>query len=273
MISAPHEGKEKSNLAKVRQSIKTRMNVIFALLVRDMRTRFGRSHLGYLIAVAWPLVHLAVIVAMVSLANRVMPIGTDPAVFVATGVMPYILCLYPARMMCFAIDANRSLFLFPVVKPLDMMIARACIEFLTAFVVVIIFCTCLLALGIEIIPPNVAVWASSLFATVYFSICLGVFNTICYSLTKAWNVVFIGLILVMYATSGTFVLPSTFSPEFRAIVWFNPLLHCVEWLRSAYYEGYGDDMLSKGYVLWAATGFLFAGLVGERFARGKLLSS
>lgn len=257
---------------QLRETAQARANVISALLIRDMRTRFGRSHLGYLIAIAWPLTHLTVIVIMVSVANRVMPMGTDPSVFVATGVMPYILCLYPARMMCFAIDANRSLFLFPVVKPLDMMIARACIEFLTAFTVVIIFCTALLALGVEIIPQNVSTWASALFGTVYFSICLGIFNTVCYSLTKAWNVVFIAIILVMYSTSGTFVLPSTFSPDVREIMWFNPLLHCVEWLRSAYYEGYGDDMLSKSYVLWVATGFLFFGLLGERFARGKLLS-
>lgn len=272
MVPTSMEEYGETKLFKVKKSIQTRSNVIAALLLRDMRTRFGRSHLGYLIAIAWPLVHLIVIVAMVTLANRVMPIGTDPAVFVATGVMPYILCLYPARMMCFAIDSNRSLFLFPVVTPLDMMIARACIEFLTAFVVVIIFCTGLVALGVEIIPSNIGLWASALFGTVYFSICLGVFNTVCYSLTKAWNVIFIGIMLLMYATSGTFILPSTFSPEFRSIVWFNPLMHCVEWLRSAYYEGYGDDMLSKAYVLWMATGFLFAGLVGERFARGKLLS-
>ncbi|MCF1480478.1 hypothetical protein FS782_26075 [Agrobacterium vitis] len=255
------------------EKIKSRCKVIGALILRDMRTRFGRSHLGYLIAIAWPLVHLTVIVCMVSLANRVMPLGTESSVFVATGVIPYILCLYPARMMCFAIDSNKSLFLFPVIRPIDMIVARAVVEFLTAFTVVFIFCITLYAFGVDIMPPNVALWASSLLATVYFSICFGVLNTVCFTLFKMWNAIFIGCILIMYASSGTFALPQTFSPEVRAIIWFNPLLHCVEWLRSAYYEGYGDDMLSKTYLLWFSTFLLFLGLTGERFLRGKLMSS
>ncbi|RAS07158.1 capsular polysaccharide transport system permease protein [Ensifer adhaerens] len=257
---------------KIQLSLETRINVIFALLIRDMRTRFGRSHLGYLIAVAWPLTHLVVIVVIVSFANSIMPLGTDSSVFVATGVMPYILCLYPARMMLHAIEANRALFLFPVISPLDMIISRAIIEFLTAFAVIIVFCSGLLVAGVEIIPQNVATWSGAIFSIVYFSICMGVLNTVIFTLTKAWAVIFIGLILLMYSTAGIFVLPSTYSPEFRWVAWYNPLLHCVEWLRSAYYEGYGDDMLSKVYVLSFATCLLFAGLVGERFVRGKLMT-
>ncbi len=254
-------------------SLQRRLSVIFAIMIRDMRTRFGRSHLGYLVAIAWPLVHLSALVSMMLYANRVIPLGTDPAVFVVTGVLPYILCLYPARMMGYAVEANKSLFLFPVVRVFDVITARAIVEFLTAFTVVIIFCSVLMVFGVEIVPNNVPDWAYAVIATVYLSICMGFVNTIVSSLFRMWHVMFVLLMFLMYATAGVFVLPSTLSAEVRDVMWFNPLLHCVEWIRSTYYEGYGDDMLSRGYVLWVATICLMVGLLGERFLRGKLLSS
>ena len=54
------------------------------------------------------------------------------------------------------------------------------------------------------------------------------------------------------------------------IIWFNPMLHAIEWLRSAYYESYGADMLNRGYLLGYASLTLFLGLILERGVRGKL---
>ncbi|WP_440658033.1 ABC transporter permease [Ensifer adhaerens] len=253
--------------------IEQRGRVIFAIMMRDMRTRFGRSHVGYMIAIAWPLVHLSVLVSMMLYANRVLPFGTDPAVFVVSGVLPYILCLYPARMMGYSVEANRALFLFPVVNVFDVIVARAVIEFLTAFVVAIIFCGALLSFGVDILPVNYSAWAGGVLATVYLSISMGVLNTVISSIFKMWHVAFVLLMFLMYATAGVFVLPSSFSPGVRAFMWYNPLLHCVEWVRSSYYDGYGGEMLSKEFVFWVATSCLMLGLLGERFLRGKLLGT
>ena len=102
---------------------------------------------------------------------------------------------------------------------------------------------------------------------------MGIINAILASLFKMWHVVFVVIMAILYVSSGVFILPSSLPQNIRDILWFNPLLHFVEWIRSAYYEGYGDDMLSKSYVLWMATVFIMIGLAGERFARGKLLTA
>lgn len=247
-------------------------NIVGALILRDLRTRYGRTHLGYLMAVAWPLSHLVTIVTLMSLANRVTPLGNDPAVFVSSGVMPYILCLYPARMMGIAIETNKPLFLFPVIKPIYIILSRGIIEFLTAFLVVILFFVGALAYGVDIIPPDPAMWGAAVSSTIYLSVCMGFFNTIVSSIFKMWNILFLVVMFALYSTSGVFILPSTLSQEMRDAMWFNPLVHCVEWIRASYYEGYGDDMLSPAYLIGVATCFLFLSLLGERFLRGKLLA-
>lgn len=254
-------------------TLRAKWNVIYALMLRDMRTRFGRSYLGYLVAIAWPLVHLGGIVVVMTYANRFLPMGGDPSVFIATGVMPYVLCLYPSRMMGYSIELNKPLFLFPAVKALDLMFSRAIIEFLTAFVVVLLFGFCAFLVGVDLTPLDIETGATAILATVYFAISVGILNTIISSIIKFWHIVFIVIMLALYLGAGIFVLPSSFPASVQNIMWYNPLFQCVEWLRSAYYEGYGDTMLSKSYLMSLATICLFLGLLGERFIRGKLLSS
>ncbi|NVD39786.1 ABC transporter permease [Ensifer sp. HO-A22] len=257
----------------MKEAINARLAVIHALMLRDMRTRFGRSYLGYLIAIAWPLTHLVAIVVLTTYANRIMPLGGDPAVFISTGVMPYVLCLYPSRMMGYAIELNKPLFLFPAVKPLDLIVSRGIIEFLTAFVVVFLFFCGAAVAGVDLMPIDIETGATAILATVFFAISVGVLNTIISALFKFWHIIFIIVMLILYMTAGVFLLPTAMPQRVQDVIWYNPLFQCVEWLRSAYYEGYGDAMLSKGYLLSFAVTCLFLGLLGERFIRGKLLSS
>lgn len=253
--------------------LRFRLNVILALMLRDMRTRFGRSHLGYFVAIGWPLAHLVSIVGVAAFINKVLPLGTDPAVFVATGALPYILCLYPARMIGQSVVSNKPLFLFPIVSAFDVITSRIIIEFITAFIVVIIFGSGLYVLGVDIIPIDTSVAASAILATVFFSISMGVLSTVIISFFPFWGIAFVVIMVLLYGFAGVFVLPSNLSEGMREVIWYNPLFHCVEWIRSAYYEGYGDDMLSRSYLLWFAATSLLLGLLGERFVRGKLLLS
>ena len=256
-----------------RESLNARFTLIHALMLRDMKTRFGGSYLGYLVAIAWPLTHLVAIVVISGYVNRIIMVGGDPEVFIATGVAPYILCLYPARLMGYAIELNKPLFLFPIVRPIDLIVSRAIIEFLTAFVVIAIFTAAAYMYGIEILPMNYETGATALLAIVYFGVSVGILSTIISSLFKFWHILIIVIMLILYMTAGVLLPPSAVPPQVQEWLWYNPIFQCVEWLRSAYYEGYGDTYLSKTYLMSLASVCLFLGLLGERYVRGMLLSS
>ncbi len=256
---------------RLTDSLSGRAHIVYAVALRDIRTRFGRSYLGYLFAIAWPLTHLVGLVIMMGVARTVNPVGGNSAVFVSTGVIPYILCLYPARMMAMCMDANRGLFWFPIVKSFDIIVARMIVEFLTAFIVVSIFATGSLLLGLRIVPSDLTVAAIAVFATVYLSMSIGILSVIFVALTRFWYVAMAILMLPTYIFAGIFVPPQLLSPEWRYWMSWNPLFHCVLWLRSAYYDGFADGMLDKSYLLTFSTVCLLAGLMGERFLRGKVL--
>ena len=257
----------------LRDALRIQKRIIAALILRDMKTRFGRSHVGYLIAIAWPLLHMLGIMGAQIVTARVTPIGTDLAVFVGTGLLPYILCLYPARMMMFAIAVNRPLLLFSIVKTMDMVIARAILEILTATVVAMLLLFILYAADVDFRPIDLSEAVFAVLASIFLGISIGSLNAVMYVLFRmTWMIFFVVLMIGAYLTSGALILSANLSVEVRNVLWFNPLFQLVEWLRSAYYDGYGAASLSKIYVLGFALVCLFLGMLGEKIFRGRFYS-
>jgi capsular polysaccharide transport system permease protein len=254
-------------------AIASQVRVIYALILRDMRTRFGRSFLGYLVAIAFPLTHLLVLTASHVAIKRIAPVGTDHALFIATGILPYILCFYPARMIMLCIVQNHPLLAFPIVKPLDIMFARAALEVVIAFTVTIIYLLVLLTSDVEAVPLDAVEATAAILSTIFLGVGIGMLSAILYKLTRAWLAIQIGTMILLFASCGAFFVPTALSEEIRNILWYNPLLHSVEWLRLAYYEGYGEEMLSRQYLISVAVALFFISILGEKAIRGRIMMS
>lgn len=254
-----------------KRALTAQSRVVRALILRDMRTRFGRTFFGYVISVLWPLSHLATMMCVYLLARRLAPFGTSSSVFLATGILPYILCLYPARMIALSLVQNKPLLYFPVVKSFDVVLARGILEIVTAFWVVTLFSASLFVFGVDVTPvfPEEAIGA--IFATIFLGFSIGFFSAVLYSVMRAWIVFMIVALMVMYFASGALVIPSALSRNMQYYMSFNPLFHAVEWLRSAYYDGYGYGLISKTYLLSFSATLLFMALLAERFIRQFVL--
>ncbi len=249
------------------------IRVLRAVLMRDTRTRFGgrAGSVTYLIVVGLPLLHLSGLMLIPVVFSKGTPLGPDFAVFAATGVLPYILCLYPSRWTMLSLVENRPLLAFPVVSPPDLIIGRALLEVVVALTVTLIFLLVLYAAGFEVVPIDAAEATAAILSTIFFGVSLGFVSAVMLSLLPAWLFVHILLTICMYITSGALFLVRDLPPFIRDLIWYNPLFHCVEWLRLAYFAGYGGDMLSKSYLLGFATALLFAGTLGERLLRGRIM--
>ena len=65
-----------------------RLRVLFALMVREMGTTFGRSWGGYFWAIAEPLGGILLLSLAFGLALRTPPLGSSFMLFYATGYIP-----------------------------------------------------------------------------------------------------------------------------------------------------------------------------------------
>jgi capsular polysaccharide transport system permease protein len=254
------------------EALQIQSRVIGALVLRDMRTRFGRTFFGYVVIVGWPLSHLFVMMGIYLLMQRVAPIGTSLPVFLATGILPYILCLYPGRMIMVCLAQNHALLYFPIVKPIDVVLGRGILEIVTAFWVTTIFALSLYIFGVDIAPLHYQEAIQAVIVTIFFGFSYGFIGAILFKLMRAWIAPHLLILVLMYVTSGVFFVPTNLPEGIQNIIWYNPLMHCVEWLRSAYYDDYGYGMLDRGYVIGFATVLFVVGLITERMVRGRVLS-
>jgi capsular polysaccharide transport system permease protein len=244
--------------------------IISAIITQDMRTRFGRTHISYLLAVLWPLGHASFVVGGYVVINKISPLGGDPAVFLGTGILPYVLCLYPSRMIAMALITNRQLLHIPPVTPMHLLAARVILETVTAFIVAILFYFMLYLFDYEVAPLRPDVAAVAVGAAIFYGISIGVFMTALVGLGGVFALHFNVLILVIiYILSGIAIPPWMMSETALSYEYYNPIFNLIQWLRAAYYNTYDLDLININGVIWSALGFLLLGLLGERYFRGK----
>ena len=109
--------------------------MLFALVVREMNTKFGRSYGGYIWAIAEPLGGVMLLNLAFSLTVRRPPLGTNFPLFYATGIVPFFLFTGVSGAVASAIATNRGLLHYPVVSPLDAVFGKFILNFLTMLMV------------------------------------------------------------------------------------------------------------------------------------------
>ena len=250
---------------------RTQCRIIVALMLRDLKTRFLGSEFGFLISIAWPLIHILVLVGISVSLGRLAPYGDNAALWFATGIVPFMAFSYMARFIMLGIILNKPLLSFPKVKITDILIARALMEILSTGLVIIILMGIFWSLGIGFAPRDPVQAFYAIGACMLLGLGLGVVNSILAVAMPMWVTGFALVIIVLWLTSGVFFVAHALPQALRYPLSFNPVVHGVEWLRSAYYEGYGSNFIDKPYLLGHALFWLFLGFLLERAVRGRLL--
>ncbi|WP_338011783.1 ABC transporter permease [Methylobacterium sp. Leaf399] len=244
------------------------LHVMRALMLRDMRTRFGGSHFGYFIVVLWPVVHIFMLVAIYTFRHMPSPMSLPVTMFIASGAVPCLMFQYISREVMKSVMMNKPLTYYPQVKLIDVLFARIVVEIVTGFLGLLIVFAILIALGYDPRPadPFVAVQAYTM--AIMLGIGIGTINVGIVSFFPAWAMGYVLFSIIMYATSGVFFLPSLLPEKIYAIMKYNPLVQIIEWMRLAYEPNIGFSVDYTYMVLWVCVS-LTLGLMLERFVVRK----
>ena len=248
------------------------LNVINALLLRDIRTRAGKFYTGYLVIFLMPFAHLAVVLVVLTVLNRAPPIGTQPVIFYGLSVLPFVIFVYPARQLLMALPMNRPLLYFPRVKIVDVMVARAILETANGMAVAGVVLLVLFLATSEFEPRDPAGIMWALLLTLYVGIAWGAYNSLIATLFPFWFLAFNLCFPLIWMASGILINVHGLPAVIRDYLAFNPVLQCIEYIRYSYYEGYPVDILDPAYAFWFATCLLAFALLIERLFRRQLLS-
>jgi capsular polysaccharide transport system permease protein len=249
------------------------MNVIMALLLRDIRVRAGRYYVGYLVIFLMPFVHLTAVLAVFVALGRVPWVGTDSTIFFGISILPFVIYVYPSRQIVVALAANRPLLSFPRVKIVDIITARAILETVNGVAVSGVVFIVLFAVTLHFSPRDPFGMICAILLTLYFGVAYGFVNALIAHVFHFWNYAFNIQFPLIWITCGIIFNPHAIPSPYKEYLAYFPLLHCVEYIRFSYYEGYPDQILNVSFVFWTATGILALGMISERVGRRMMLSS
>ena len=245
------------------------VRTIGALIQREAVTRFGRTKLGYAWALIEPVAFLLLFVGIRSFVRDRVPFGDSVAVFLLTGILAARAALALAGSISRSITSNRSMLTYPLVQPLDTVIAKAILDVLTWIMVIAIIMFGMIVLLQADVSLNFPGLTAAILVTLTFGVCWGMLNASLYALLGFWPSVMGAIRLPMFITSGAFWLPIVLPPKAIAIVSWNPLLHCVEWMRNSLYLDY-VPVLDRAYPLEVSAVMLATALTLERVFRRQI---
>ena len=145
-------------------------HVLTAIMLRNIRTRFFGTGLGFLIALSWPLIHIGLLIMISALTGRAAPYGDDIVVFFATGLVPYMAFLYISRFMMISVQHTRPLLAFPIGKILALLFATAILEVLPSACSFLALAIVPTAFGTDLMPLDPVQAAFALAAAMLFGL-------------------------------------------------------------------------------------------------------
>lgn len=243
------------------------LRVIGALVLRETRSRFGRSQLGYLWAIAEPLGYVIVMSLLISTIGRHVPFGNDAALFFATGILPYFLFSKLVGSVSAAFDANEALLTYPIVKPIDTLLARGALEIATSALVMIVMFTGLTIVNQTPVPASMHVLAVAMIGLALFGFGVGTLNAVVGRTFNSWRQIYDTITRPLMLVSAVFFPLDSLPTELRDAVAMIPVAHGVELFRVGYYAGYRSTALDAGYLLAAGLVLSLVGLAAERAVR------
>ncbi len=237
------------------------LRTVSALIMREMATTYGRSPGGYVWALLEPAGAVAMLTLMFSLAMRVPPMGDNFALFYATGYLPFVLFNDMGSKIAGVISFSRPLLTYPAVTYIDALLARYLLTMLTHIVVgIVIFGGIIILLPTDSAPDVLKILKA--YAIIGFlGLSVGLMN--CYLMTAfpAWGRIWWVLTRPLFLISGIFFTYDDLPAIAQDILWYNPLLHGVGFMRTGFYLTYKGDYLSLLYVCSVSAMLAILGLL------------
>lgn len=239
----------------------TAPRAIFALVLREMVTSYGRSPGGYIWAVLEPAAAIALLAVAFSVAFDTPLLGASFPLFYATGYLPYMLFHDVTNKTGIAIRFSQPLLSFSAITWLDVVLARFSLNFLTHVVVgMIVLGTMFTGLETRAITYLPAI-ANAVLMGAVLALGVGMINAWAFLAFPVWERIWSVFTRPLFIASGVFFLFDDLPEWLQDFLWFNPLFHVTGEMRRGFYATYSPDYITPSYVYGFGLGLLLLGLM------------
>jgi ABC-2 type transport system permease protein/capsular polysaccharide transport system permease protein len=244
----------------VARSLGIQRRVIWALVLREILTRFGRHNIGFLWLFAEPMMFTLGVTALWTATKSVHGSNLSIVAFAVTGYSTVLLWRnMPARCIG-AIAPNLALLYHRNVRPIDIYLSRLVLEAAGA-TMSFVFLTCFFSfIGWMELPEDVLKIAVAWFMLAWFgsglALFLGALSESYETVDKLWH----PASYILFPLSGAAFLVDALPQQAQQVVLLLPMVHGIEYLREGYFGSELTAHYSLAYLALWNLGLTFFGL-------------
>jgi capsular polysaccharide transport system permease protein len=255
------------------KSLLVQKRIIGAIVYRLVKSEHGTTGLGYLSAFLKPLGQIIFFSMIFTFMSRNLPLGDNHTIFLASGIIPLHLCLTVINRIMSVDILGKPLLKHPMISPIDISIAVLLME---SGILIIVSLLVFLSVGL------IGLWDFRIdslliiITTALFAIAIG-FGVGLINLSikiriptypKIWQLMSMPLFII----SGVFYTTDRLPEAVLEYLYYNPLLHITDSMRSGIYRSWDGDFSSYTYLTTFMVITIFLGLLFQRIT-DKLIRS
>jgi capsular polysaccharide transport system permease protein len=247
-------------------------SVVFALFLREVQTRFGTKKLGYLWAIIDPFTQIVMFsIVKMAISDRSMP-GIDYPVFLATGFLAYNFFKAVMNSSMQSFGANKALFNYKQVKPIDTIFARFILEILILIVAFLIFLFVGWYIGLDIEIKDFNMFVFALVWLSIFSFGIGLLFAVISIFYETFAKIVAFISLPLFFLSGLMYTVDSLPQIAQDIVLYNPIIHFIEMIHGSYFVGLNTYYVDYNYMIFWTIIPLYFGLFFYKNSQRKIVS-
>ncbi|MEL6234072.1 MAG: ABC transporter permease [Pseudomonadota bacterium] len=248
------------------------LRVLFALIARETATRYSRGSGGYIWAVATPSLQILVMSFVFALMFRTPSLGNSFILFYTTGYLPFHMYLMIQNDVMGAVKVNRALMQYPAVTPVDAMLSRALLGFLTQIVITTVILTGAIQSTDTPVNLDLAKMALALLTAAFLGLGVGSVNCVLIGFFPTWERFWTIMTTPLFIISAILFLYEEAPPVFQGMLWFNPLVHVTASMRSGVFGAYQAAFVELIYVWSISSVAAILGFYMARRRRSRLVN-
>ena len=242
-------------------------NIIIALMLREIITRFGRRGLGFAWLVGEPLIFIFGVIFVWSFIKAPYQHGMRVAPFIMTGYVSLIMMRHLISYSMGAVSGNAGLLFHQKIKVLHVYFSRYVLEFAGSTAAFFVTYLILFSFGQVSLPHDLMLVYWGWFSLFVFSCGLAmVISALAmeFDILERLVPVFMYLILPF---SGVFMMAAWLPPAYRKLYLLFPLPHAIEMIRAGVFGEFIETHYDPLYPFFWGSVFIALGLI--MLARAK----
>lgn len=253
--------------------LRMQLRVIWALLLRETVTRFGREGLGMLWMIAEPALFVVGVMIIFSFIDSGYPYGISPAEYLAVSYPTLLFWRNGTGRVTKAIDVNRALLHHQPIRPMDILYSRILLEFSSSVAVFLFLFPIFVVVGICHFPGSILTMALGYLLIIWFSfgfvMIMAGLAEFSETIEKTSHIV----LYLMLPFSGVF-FPTFMVPEpYREYLLYFPLIDAVDYFHHGYFGNSVPSYYNMGYTIFVLIAMTLFGLAVSGVAIKSIKSS